>query len=78
MPLDPAIGQRIDELVADLRVKGDEFGQADDANDQAQAAAQAAVANASNTARAKTAAHDNLTTSIDALVEYVLSLKQLD
>ena len=78
MPLDPTIGQRIDELVADLRAKGDEFGAADDSNDQAQAAAQAAVATASNTAREKSAAHDRLTTSIDALVEYVLSLKGLD
>jgi len=78
MPLDPAISQRIDELVADLRTKGEAFGVADDANDQAQAEAQAAVANASNTARAKVAAHDEMSTSIDTLIEYVLSLKALD
>lgn len=75
MPLDPTVNQRIDELVADLRTKEQSFSDASDSNDQAQASAQAAVAAAAGTANAKSSAHDDLSGSIDALIEYVQGLK---
>lgn len=75
MPTDPTVNQRIDELVADLRAKEESEVAASDENDAAQSAAQAAVATASSTLQAKNSAKDAFSASIDALVEYVQTLK---
>lgn len=75
MPLDPSVNAKIDALISDLRAAEQDFSDASDSNDAAQAAAQAAVASAAGTAQSKATAHDGLSASIDALVEFVTSLK---
>lgn len=66
---------KLQQLVADIEAKEDALSSASAANDQAQSEAQAAVATAAGTLTAKNAAHDELSTSIDALVAYVQTLK---
>lgn len=66
---------QLQTLVDDVVAKEDALATASAANDQAQTAAQAAVATAAGTMQAKNAAHDEMSTSIDALVTYVNSLK---
>lgn len=65
------------DLVNDLQTKEQGLSDASATNDTAQAAAQAAVANAASTLQEKNAAHDALSGSIDALVEYAQSLKAI-
>ena len=66
---------QLEALVADVEQKETDLATASMANDQAQGAAQAAVATASTALAAKNAAHDALSTSIDALVAFVQGLK---
>ena len=61
-------------LVNDLEAKESSLADASTANDQAQASAQAAVAAAAATLSGKNAAHDELSTSVKALVDYVNGL----
>jgi hypothetical protein len=65
---------QLQALVADLEAKEQSLSDASGANDQAQAAAQAAIASASQSLSAKNAAHDALSASVQALVTYVNSL----
>lgn len=65
---------QLNALVADVEAKEGALQTASDANDQAQAAAQSAVAAASATLAAKNSAHDDLTTSVNALVAYAQGL----
>lgn len=69
---DPA---QLNTLVTDLQTKEQALADASSANDQAQSAAQAAVATANTSQVAKDAAHDDLSASVDALVAYAQSLK---
>jgi len=66
---------RLMDLVNDVVAKEQGLSEASSSNDAAQAAAQAAVANAASTLQTKNSSHDDLSTSIDALVAYAQSLK---
>jgi hypothetical protein len=66
---------QLQALVTDLEAKEQSLADAGAANDAAQAAAQASIANAAGTLATKNTAHDALTASVDALVAFVNALK---
>jgi len=72
MPVD---NTQLEALVHDVEAKEQILSDDSAANDQAQSAAQAAVATAAGTLQTKNQAHDALSASIDALVAYVQGLK---
>jgi hypothetical protein len=65
---------QLNALIADLEAKEQALLDASDANNAAQAAAQAAIANATGTAQAQSSAHDDLSVSISALTTYLGTL----
>lgn len=74
-PLAAVDNDRLDALIEDLRMKESSFTAASAQNDTDQAAAQASIATAASSAMVKTRAHDDLTASIDALIEFLNSLR---
>ena len=70
--LDPT---QLQNLVNDVEAKATALADASTANDQAQSAAQAAIATAAGTLTAKNVAQVAENDAIDALVAYVNSLK---
>lgn len=65
---------QVQALVTDVETKLQALSDATDANNQAQTTAQAAISTAAQTAQAQTTAHDDLTTSIQTLDDYLVSL----
>jgi hypothetical protein len=72
MPVDVT---QLTALVNDLEAKVTTLDDDGTANDQAQAAAQSAVANAAATLQTKNAAHDDVVAAAEALVAFVKAIE---
>jgi len=66
---------QLNALVADVEAKQQALSDATDADNTAQAAAASAASAAATTATAKGTAHDSLSSSIDALVNFLKGLQ---